>query len=107
MLSKVLILIWLLRSSLAGSDQFIVVIIFENEILPSSDTPETAKLTEINYGDKEKCTVYFYSLDEWNSLKNHTVEDESGLHNYFNKYINPSIKKYIKKTGEIIIQKKF
>jgi|GEM_PF-2061544 len=74
----------------AGKSTFLNKLLFDGrEILPCDDIPCTAKLAKISYGEKNIIKVIFYTSDEWNSLKELKIkEDSSNLEvNYFDKYL--------------------
>jgi len=52
----------------AGKSTLINALIFGNEIMPSDDTPHTAKITLLKYAKIPKVEVLFYSTDEWSEL---------------------------------------
>ena len=53
----------------AGKSTIINALLFGEEILPADDTPHTAKITIIKYGDTPRLEALFYSQDEWERLK--------------------------------------
>lgn len=58
----------------SGKSTLLNALIFGNDILPSDDTPYTAKITEIRYGSDKKLKAIFYTKDEWQELKNEITE---------------------------------
>ncbi len=78
----------------AGKSTFLNALIFQDEILPSASTPETAKITIIKYGEHPKAKIYFYTDDEWKELQKD---------NYYQEYIEPEIEKRMEK-GEISLE---
>lgn len=59
----------------AGKSTFLNSLLFGNNILPTFDTPMTAKLTFIEYTDKANyATITFYSKEEWKQLNDDLVE---------------------------------
>ena len=61
----------------AGKSTFLNSILFGREVLPSFDTPMTAKITFIEYTDEEPCfEVSFYSKDEFDSVYNNLSNEE-------------------------------
>ena len=59
----------------AGKSTFLNSLLFGNNILPTFDTPMTAKLTFIEYTDKANyATITFYSKEEWTQLNNDLKE---------------------------------
>ncbi|MDD5941100.1 dynamin family protein [Fibrobacter sp.] len=61
----------------AGKSTLLNSLIFEDEVLPSFVTPETAKLTFIRESKKEinYFTVNWYSKSEWNEMKSSLPEE--------------------------------
>ncbi|MCZ6102758.1 dynamin family protein [Campylobacter ureolyticus] len=89
----------------AGKSTLLNALIFGNDILPSDDTPYTAKITEIRYGNDEKLKAIFYTKDEWQELKNEITEIDDKKVNYFKNFIEPDIKnssyiKFLNQTKE-------
>jgi len=52
-----------------GKSTFLNAFIFGKPILPVSDTPMTAALTAITYGEKPKIEIEFYTAQEWKKLE--------------------------------------
>lgn len=52
----------------AGKSTMLNALLFDKEILPSDDTPHTAKVTEIRYGKTPSILAKFYTKDEIDSL---------------------------------------
>jgi len=52
----------------SGKSTLINALIFKEEILPSDDTPHTAKITLIKYAKTPKLEVLFYSNEQWDEL---------------------------------------
>lgn len=89
----------------AGKSTLLNALIFGNDILPSDDTPYTAKITEIRYGSDKKLKAIFYTKDEWQELKNEITEIDDKKVNYFKNFIEPDIKnssyiKFLNQTKE-------
>lgn len=89
----------------AGKSTLLNALIFGNDILPSDDTPYTAKITEIRYGNDKKLKAIFYTKDEWQELKNEITEIDEKKVNYFKNFIEPDIKnssyiKFLNQTKE-------
>ncbi len=53
----------------SGKSTFINALIFEDDVLPMSITPHTAKITIIEYGKEPKIEITFYNEQEWELLK--------------------------------------
>lgn len=71
----------------SGKSTLINALIFNDNILPVDDTPHTAKITLIEYGEKRGFKIIFYSEKEWESLKQSEVDGK----NYFTQYIEPDV----------------
>lgn len=89
----------------AGKSTLLNALIFGNDILPSDDTPYTAKITEIRYGSNKKLKAIFYTKDEWQELKNEITEIDDKKVNYFKNFIEPDIQnssyiKFLNQTKE-------
>lgn len=89
----------------SGKSTLLNALIFGNDILPSADTPYTAKITEIRYGSDKKLKAIFYTKDEWQELKNEITEIDEKKVNYFKNFIEPDIKnssyiKFLNQTKE-------
>lgn len=89
----------------SGKSTLLNALIFGNDILPSADTPYTAKITEIRYGSDKKLKAIFYTKDEWQELKNEITEIDDKKINYFKNFIEPDIKnssyiKFLNQTKE-------
>ena len=55
----------------AGKSTLLNYLLFKDEeVLPADDTPWTAKLTTVKYGEKKSANITFYTEEEWNTLKN-------------------------------------
>lgn len=58
-----------------GKSTFLNSLLFGNNVLPSFDTPETAKLTYLKYTDgQEHFVADFYNKDEWAAIKTRLSE---------------------------------
>ncbi len=86
----------------AGKSMLLNDIIFSDETLPTADTPETAKITEISYGATPEYIVYFYSPEEWEQLKNSPVTENGVTGTYFDLAIKPAFEEVRKMTGKDI-----
>ncbi len=86
----------------AGKSTLLNALIFEDDILPAADTPLTAKLTIIRFGEEPKFVVEFYNTKDWEDLKKQTYtkpdpekEGEKIERSYFDdflrEYVNRSI----------------
>jgi len=78
----------------AGKSTLLNYMLFKDEeILPSDDTPWTAKLTTIKYGQKSSANVTFYNEKEWNDLKNLIIKDDETNQEitYFEKYLKEEV----------------
>ena len=84
-----------------GKSTILNAMLFEQDILPNSVTPETAKLTEISWGLTPSFQAEFYSQDEWNTLKESVIEGD----NYYEKYISPLLASLRTKNGILYPEK--
>lgn len=53
----------------SGKSTLINALIFEEEILPTSATPETTVLTEIKYGEQDKIVVHFITKNTFSEIE--------------------------------------
>lgn len=60
----------------AGKSTLLNSLFFGDDVLPVFDTPMTAKLTFITYGEKEGFEVKFYSEKEWDEILNNKNDEE-------------------------------
>ncbi len=72
----------------AGKSTLINALLFGDEVIPADDTPHTAKITIIKYGDKPKIEATFYNKKEWKSLQANS--------NFYNEYLKADVEKAIK-----------
>jgi len=86
----------------AGKSMLLNDLIFSDETLPTADTPETAKITEISYGEKPEYIVYFYSPEEWELLKNSPVNENGVSGTYYDLAIKPAFEEVRRTTGKDI-----
>lgn len=60
----------------AGKSSFLNTLLFDGkEILPKASTPKTATLTKMEYSEKNTIQIEYYSLDEWEVLKDNAAID--------------------------------
>ena len=74
----------------AGKSTLLNYLLFNGkDIIPTDDTPWTAKLTDFRYGVKDGVRITFYSEKEWQKLKSLSVHDETTgkSENYFAKFL--------------------
>lgn len=83
----------------AGKSLLLNDMVFGAELLPTADTPETAKITEISYADKPSYTAYFYSPEEWEALKNSVVEKNGERLSYYEAAIAPALAEALRCGG--------
>ena len=88
----------------AGKSTLLNALIFKDNVLPAADTPLTAKLTVIRYGEKPKFEVEFYNTQEWEKLKNMTYKKENSDNpkipaekSYFDDFLKEYVEKSIRK----------
>ena len=83
----------------SGKSTLLNAMIFGDAILPTNDTIQTAKLTEITFGSKPGFEVDFYSPEEWEALKDEKVEiienDDKIMVKYYDKYLKEQVKQRI------------
>jgi len=79
----------------AGKSSFLNYLLFnDKEILPADDTPWTAKLTTVSYGEENSATVTYYSLEEWELLKRQKVTDDAGVSTtYYDEFLKEDVNK--------------
>ena len=77
----------------AGKSSFLNYLLFnDKEVLPADDTPWTAKLTTVRYGEENSATVTYYSSEEWESLKNQEkVNDEGITSSYYDEFLKKDV----------------
>ncbi|MCH7399203.1 dynamin family protein [Belliella sp. DSM 107340] len=78
----------------AGKSSLLNFLLFaEKTILPADDTPWTAKLSTIRYGEKTEAEVTYYSKSEWEELKNLKLKDEDSGESttYFEKFLKKDV----------------
>lgn len=97
-----------------GKSTFLNDLLFEENILPTREVAETAKLTTIAYGEEPFYEVIFYSEEEWNKLKQEQMINANGegvtyddgepctVYEYL---IKTAVNKSISATGNISIEK--
>jgi hypothetical protein len=90
-----------------GKSTFLNDLLFGLPLLPSADTPETAKLTEIAYGESFRYEAHFYTPEEFRELKRLTVTGEGGKETtYYQAYIKEGIDAWCRQNGEILYEDK-
>lgn len=77
----------------AGKSSFLNYLLFnDKEVLPADDTPWTAKLTTIRYGEENSATVTYYNLEEWELLKNQKVANKAGdTTTYYDEFLKEEV----------------
>jgi len=71
----------------AGKSTLINALLFEEEIIPTDDTPHTAKITLIKYGKEPRIEATFYNKEEWKQLKSNK--------DFYEEFLKPDIEKSI------------
>lgn len=71
----------------AGKSTLINALLFGEEIIPADDTPHTAKITIIKYGQTPKLEATFYNKNEWGVFK----ENQE----FYNEFLKPDIEQSI------------
>lgn len=84
-----------------GKSTFLNDLIFEDLILPTASTPETAKLTELSYGEKLSIEVFFYTKEEFQVIKSQKMKDEKTGQDstYEELFLKPQLREITKLTG--------
>lgn len=60
----------------AGKSSFLNTLLFNGkDILPKASTPKTATLTKMEYSDRNIISIEYYSVDEWEILKENAAVD--------------------------------
>lgn len=77
-----------------GKSTFLNSFLFGEQLLPAATTPMTAALSVITYGPERSVEAEFYTIDEWEELKNLSEQDE----NYVS---DSSVKSSIKAAKEL------
>ena len=77
----------------AGKSSFLNYLLFnDKEILPADDTPWTAKLTTVRYGEENSATITYYNIDEWELLKNQEIANELGeTTTYYDEFLKEEV----------------
>jgi hypothetical protein len=97
-----------------GKSTFLNDLLFEENLLPTKEVVETAKLTTITYGESPVYEVVFYSEEEWMKLKEEIIVNANGdivkndngePYTFYEYLIKPAINKIISLTGNISIEK--
>jgi len=86
----------------AGKSTLINALVFQDNILPADDLPETAKITIINYSEEKYFEVEFYNDYEWEKLRNEELIVDGEKTNFFEKYLREDIKASGIRYGEVI-----
>lgn len=86
----------------AGKSMLLNDVIFGAEVLPTADTPETAKITEISYAEKSEYTVYFYSPEEWEALKSSPALVNGKETTYYEAAIRPALEETERVCGKTL-----
>ncbi|WP_238531749.1 dynamin family protein [Nitritalea halalkaliphila] len=77
----------------AGKSSFINFLLFNGRpILPADDTPWTAKLCSICYGEKNSAVVKYYSQESWEKIKKQEFLNEAGEKlNYYETFLKEDV----------------
>jgi len=60
----------------AGKSSFLNTLLFQGqEILPKASTPKTATLTKMEYSEKNIIHIEYYTMEDWNTLKENAGVD--------------------------------
>jgi hypothetical protein len=60
----------------SGKSSFLNAALFNQVVLPKAETPMTAALTSIVYGDTSRAEVQFYSREDWDGIEAKAAEYE-------------------------------
>jgi microcompartment protein CcmL/EutN len=61
----------------AGKSSFLNTLLFDGkEILPKASTPKTATLTKMEYSEKNRIVIEYYSADEWGVFEDNALVDD-------------------------------
>jgi predicted GTPase len=79
----------------AGKSSFLNYLLFnDKEVLPVDDTPWTAKLTTVSYGEENYATVTYYSIEEWQLLKSQKITVADGVSTtYYDEFLKEDVNK--------------
>ncbi len=79
----------------AGKSSFLNYLLFnDKEVLPADDTPWTAKLTTVRYGEENSATVTYYKTEEWELLKSQKVTNDTGASTtYYDEFLKEDVNK--------------
>lgn len=79
----------------AGKSSFLNYLLFDDkEVLPADDTPWTAKLTTVRYGEENQAIVTYYNEKEWELLKSQKLTDGSGVSTtYYDEFLKEDVNK--------------
>ena len=77
----------------AGKSSFLNYLLFnDKEVLPADDTPWTAKLTTVRYGEENYATVTYYNQKEWDLLKSQQIiDDEGSSTTYYDEFLKEDV----------------
>lgn len=76
----------------AGKSTLLNYLLFKDkEILPTDDTPWTAKLSTISYGEEDSAIVTFYSSDQWEGLKQSNYNEGKEEKNYYDEFLKDDV----------------
>ena len=71
----------------AGKSTLINASLFGKPIIPADDTPHTAKITIIKYGEKPRLEATFYNTEEWKKLNSNK--------NFYKEFLKPEVENAI------------
>lgn len=76
----------------AGKSTLLNALLFQGQVLPVDDLPETAKITTVNYSDEPFFTIDYYTVQEWEMLKVSTIKiDDETEENFYDYYLRQEI----------------
>ena len=73
----------------AGKSTLINALLFGDEVIPADDTPHTAKITIIKYGEIARLEATFYNKEEWRTLQSNQT--------FYQEFLEADIEKSIHK----------
>lgn len=75
----------------AGKSTLLNALVFGREVLPADDTPMTAKVTSLRYGEREGFEVTFYDDAEWREVRQ-DAEATEGLKASFDEQLDAALR---------------
>lgn len=89
----------------AGKSSFLNAVLFGGrDVLPQASTPMTAALTKISYREQPGAKIIFYSVNDWESIKEKNREYEAQLDAAYEEY-KANLSKEPSKGGKKVVDK--